>query len=249
METKKPVIGVIPTRRSENPEELYIPPKVIAAVEKAGGEVFMIDYDKIKTYEYIGMTVQLDGIIYAGGGDMNPSIYGQEKQPECGPTDRKRDDCEINLFPLILTRGLPLLGICRGMQSINVALGGTLTQHIPAKYEGANHAFHGTDEDFHHTVKIEPGTALYEIVGKTELLTNSYHHQCVDELAPGLIPSAYSKEGFLEAFETPAGGQFIMAVQWHPESTVDLDEASFKIFEYFMTMVRNFMTIPCHHHD
>lgn len=249
MFTKKPLIGVTPTRSKENPSELYIPPKVIEAVEKAGGEVFMIDFDKIKTYEYIGMTVQLDGIIYAGGGDLDPAHYGQEREEACGPADRRRDDCEINLFPLILTRGLPVLGICRGMQVINAALGGTLTQHIPAKYAGANHAFHGAEESFHHNVLVTGNSALSEIAGAGKLLTNSYHHQCVETLAPGLIPTAYAEEGFIEAFETPAGEQFIMGVQWHPESTVGLDEVSLKIFEYFMERVKDFMIIPCHHHD
>jgi len=84
MEMKKPVIGIIPTRSSEDPSKLYIPPNVVKAVERLGGEVFMIDYDKIKTYELIGMTVQLDGVIYAGGGDMDPRCYGQERIPECG---------------------------------------------------------------------------------------------------------------------------------------------------------------------
>ena len=249
METKKPVIGVIPTRKSDNPSELYVPVNVIKAVERLGGEVFMIDYDKIKTYELIGMTVQLDGVIYAGGGDMDPRCYGQERIPECGEANPRRDDIELNMFPLLLTRKLPVLGICRGMQSINVALGGTLTQDIPTKY-GTNHGFSGSEEKFHHKLTVKEGNMLYDIAGTTEILTNSYHHQAVDVLAEGLIPTAYSEEGIIEAFEAPRElEQFIMAVQWHPESTQDDDEISLRIFEYFMDAVHRYMTVPCHHHD
>lgn len=249
MEMKKPVIGIIPTRSSEDPAKLYIPVNVVKAVERLGGEVFMIDYDKIKTYELIGMTVQLDGVIYAGGGDMDPRCYGQERIPECGEPNHKRDDIELNMFPLILTRQLPVLGICRGMQSINVALGGTLTQDIPVKY-GTNHRFSGSPEFFHHKLTVKEGNMLYETVGATEIMTNSYHHQAIDELAPGLIPTAYSEEGIIEAFEAPKeSGHFIFAVQWHPETTQDEDEISLRIFELFMDAVHRYMTVPCHHHD
>lgn len=249
MEMKKPVIGVIPTRKSDDPTQLYVPENVIKAVERLGGEVFMIDYDKIKTYELIGMTVQLDGVIYAGGGDMDPGCYGQERIPECGEANHKRDDIELNMFPLLMTRALPVLGICRGMQSINVALGGTLTQDIPLKY-GTNHRFSGSEEKFHHKLTIKENTMLYDCMGATEVMTNSYHHQCVDVLAQGLIPTAYSEEGIIEAFEAPKEcGQFIMAVQWHPESTLDDDEVSIRIFESFMDAVLRYMTVPCHHHD
>lgn len=249
MEMKKPVIGVIPTRKSDDPSVLYVPENVTKAVERLGGEVFMIDYDKIKTYELIGMTVQLDGVIYAGGGDMDPRCYGQERIPECGEANPKRDDIELNMFPLIMTRQLPILGICRGMQSINVALGGTLTQDIPVKY-GTNHRFSGSEEKFHHKLTVKPDNMLYETVQSTEILTNSYHHQAIDVLAPGLIPTAYSEEGFVEAFEAPKNmGHFIFAVQWHPESTQDDDEISLKIFKLFMDAVHRYMTVPCHHHD
>ncbi|MBQ2432963.1 MAG: gamma-glutamyl-gamma-aminobutyrate hydrolase family protein, partial [Clostridia bacterium] len=141
------------------------------------------------------------------------------------------------------------LGICRGMQSINVALGGTLTQDIPSKY-GTNHRFSGSPESFHHKLTVKEGNMLFETVQKTEIMTNSYHHQAVDELAPGLIPTAYSEEGIIEAFEAPKeSGHFIFAVQWHPESTQDEDEISLRIFELFMDAVHRYMTVPCHHHD
>ena len=249
MEMKKPVIGVIPTRKSDDPSVLYVPENVAKAVARLGGEVFMIDYDKIKTYELIGMTVQLDGVIYAGGGDMDPGCYGQERIPECGEANPKRDDIELNMFPLIMTRQLPILGICRGMQSINVALGGTLTQDIPVKY-GTNHQYSGSEEKFHHKLTVKPDNMLYETVQSAEILTNSYHHQAIDVLAPGLVPTAYSEEGFVEAFEAPKNmGHFIFAVQWHPESTQDDDEISLKIFTLFMDAVHRYMTVPCHHHD
>lgn len=242
---RKPVIGVTPYKRKEEPFDLYIPAGIIAAVERLGGEVRLLDYEKLRAYELIGEVVQLDGVIFAGGPDVDPSLYGEEKVPGCGEIIRRRDDMELNLFPLLLTRGLPILGICRGCQVINVAFGGTLVQDIPTTY----HVSHRQEKDgapFSHNVLITAGTMLHRIIGKTVLATNSYHHQCVKELAPGLIPNAYAAEGFIEGFEGAPDGPFLLAVQWHPEVTLDDDEDSIKPFAAFMDAVRAYMAVPCH---
>ena len=101
---RKPVIGVTPYKRKEEPFDLYIPAGIIAAVERLGGEVRLLDYEKLRAYELIGEVVQLDGVIFAGGPDVDPSLYGEEKEPGCGEIIRRRDDMELNLFPLLLTR-------------------------------------------------------------------------------------------------------------------------------------------------
>ena len=128
---------------------------------------------------------------------------------------------------------------------INVAFGGTLVQDIPTTY----HVSHRQEKDgapFSHNVLITAGTMLHRIIGKTVLATNSYHHQCVKELAPGLIPNAYAAEGFIEGFEGAPDGPFLLAGQWHPEVTLDDDEDSIKPFAAFMDAVRAYMAVPCH---
>ena len=125
------------------------------------------------------------------------------------------------------------------------SFGGTLVQDIPTTY----HVSHRQEKDgapFSHNVLITAGTMLHRIIGKTVLATNSYHHQCVKELAPGLIPNAYAAEGFIEGFEGAPDGPFLLAVQWHPEVTLDDDEDSIKPFAAFMDAVRAYMAVPCH---
>lgn len=246
--SKKPVIGVTPYRRKTEPFDLYVPEGIVKAVERLGGEVYLIDYDKIRLYELIGLVVQLDGVIFAGGVDVDPSHYGQETRPTCGAIDHKRDNLELNMFPLIRARGIPILGICRGCQVINVAFGGTLIQDIPETYS-VNHRQDDANGRFHHDILISSGTLLHKIIGKNVLHTNSYHHQCVDELGQGLKANAYSQEGFPEGLENADPGQFILGVQWHPETTLDDDEDSIKPFKAFMEEVEFMRSMPCHHHD
>ncbi|MBQ3078505.1 MAG: gamma-glutamyl-gamma-aminobutyrate hydrolase family protein [Clostridia bacterium] len=245
---RKPVIGVTPYRRKTEPFDLYVPEGIVKAVERLGGEVFLIDYDNIRLYELIGMIVQLDGVIFAGGVDVAPFYFGQDKSPACGEIDEKRDRVELNMFPLLRTRGIPILGICRGCQVINVAFGGTLIQDIPEKF-GFSHRQDDANGKFFHDIDIKEGTNLYKIMGEKTLLTNSYHHQAVDELGEGLIANAWSKDGLIEGIEASEPGQFVLGVQWHPESTIDDDEHSMKVFGAFMDEVNFLMSIPCHHHD
>jgi putative glutamine amidotransferase len=129
---------------------------------------------------------------------------------------------ELRLMDLAVKRNLPILGICRGAQLINVALGGTLKQHVPG---------HRQDKDraFWHEVKMTPGTMLRALIGADRLMTDSYHHQCVLAPAPCAAVSARAPDGEIEAFES-SSSPYIMAVQWHPEMTLDADEASMKFF-------------------
>ena len=241
---RKPVIGVTINRRKDNPEEVAVSEGIRKAVETLGGEVRAIDYTKLKAYELLGEAVQIDGMIYSGGSDVDPSFYGEDAEPACGAVDRKRDDIEINLFPLLLTRSTPILAICRGCQVVNVAFGGTLYQDLPTDCQ-VNHRQDDANGRFSHTVSIEPGTRLSEIVGSSELPTNSYHHQSVKEVAPGFIVNARTPDGVIEGIESSMG-TFIMGVQWHPEVTLDADTASLKIFEAFMDAVKKRMNAPCH---
>ncbi|MER6618970.1 gamma-glutamyl-gamma-aminobutyrate hydrolase family protein [Streptomyces sp. NPDC000931] len=175
-------------------------------VQRAGGLAAMLPPD---APERAAATVaRLDGLVVAGGPDVEPVHYGAEPDPRTGPPARARDAWELALIEAALDRRVPLLGICRGMQLLNVTLGGTLVQHIDGHAEAP-----GTFG--HHPVKPVPGT-LYAGIAPEQTSVPTYHHQSVDRLGSGLIPSAYAEDGTVEAIELPAPA-WVLGVQWHPE--------------------------------
>jgi len=227
---KKLVIGVGTYVNDEG--EQYLGEGYRKGIEYMGGEPMILRNETpVESLEAIAD--QLDGMLFSGGCDVDPSCYGEEREPECQTSIPSRDAMELELFKICLRRRIPILGICRGCQLINVAMGGTLVQDIPKAF-GTNHS-QGNDgkSPFAHDVRIVPGTMMYEIMGG-DIHVNTYHHQCVKRLADGLIPTAYSPEGFIEAYELPAGGQqFLMAVQWHPEKTLYDDMYCTRVFDRF----------------
>jgi putative glutamine amidotransferase len=226
-----PRIGITPSTGYDEGKP-FVGPKYLAAIEAAGCEPFPIDIDT-PLHILLPLVASFDGILFPGGGDVNPSLYGQVAIPECGKPDHRRDQLELALADLARARCVPMLGICRGLQLINVAMGGTLTQHIPLKYGGTTHWLPDRDgvTPMHH-VRIEPDTRLHAALGEDEIPVNSTHHQCVETLAEGLATAARADEGFIEAFEG-VGPQFILAVQWHPERSFETDEYSRAIFRMF----------------
>ncbi len=180
-------------------------------VQRAGGLAAMLPPDDTR---YATQTVaRLDGLVIAGGPDVDPVRYGAEREPRTGPPAPERDAWELALIEAALAARLPLLGICRGMQLLNVALGGTLVQHIDGHAEVVG-VFGG------HAVKPVPGS-LYAGVVPEETFVPTYHHQAVDRLGEGLIPSAYAADGTVEAVELPSA-DWVLGVQWHPEMGEDV---------------------------
>ena len=225
---KKWTVGIIPYL---DDGVQHIPKGYLKGIERIGGEARMIGYETpLDALE--GVVAEVDGLLFSGGVDVDPSCYGAPREPECGESNPARDALELKLLPLCLRARVPVLGICRGCQIINAALGGTLTQDVPKRFGKVHQMVKGAPSAFDHMVRVVPGTMLDEITGG-DLWVDSYHHQCVDRLADGLIPSAYAPEGFVEAYEIPRGEQFLMAVQWHPEITLDDDMVSIRIFERF----------------
>ncbi|MGI5351225.1 gamma-glutamyl-gamma-aminobutyrate hydrolase family protein [Streptomyces sp. CA-250714] len=163
---------------------------------------------------------RLDGLVTAGGPDIDPSRYGADRHPRTGPAYPERDAWELALTREALARRVPLLAVCRGMQILNVALGGTLVQHLPT-----TEAHRGPTGVFTpHEVTVTPGTLLAKVLGNDEsVAVPTYHHQAVDRLGDGLTATAHAAhDSTVEAVEIPDAGHFVLGVQWHPEAGEDL---------------------------
>ncbi len=161
----------------------------------------------------------LDGVVFTGGGDIHPSRYHTGMDNWVNTVDEGRDDMELALFEKVLQRDMPFLGICRGLQLVNVALGGTLYTDVQAQKAGAyKHDFYPLwpRPYLAHVVDITPDSRLAEILGEKQVWVNSLHHQAIHQLAPALQAVAYSPDGVVEAVELPQAS-FGLAVQWHPE--------------------------------
>ena len=167
---------------------------------------------------------EIDGLCIPGGPDIHPSLYGHEEHEMLGPTDAELDAFERALVVEAIDRDLPLLGICRGAQMINVATGGTLHQHLPACVNGS--LAHRQEEDIGrvtHGVRVAAGSALGAALGREALEVNSLHHQAVDGLGEGLRAVAWAPDGVVEAVEG-LGDAFLLGVQWHAEALLQLSE-------------------------
>lgn len=186
-------------------------------VQRAGGLAVMLPPDD--PAQAAATVARLDGIVVSGGPDVEPARYGAEPHPLTGPPARDRDAWETALLEAAMAAGKPLLGICRGMQLLNVALGGTLVQHLP---ESVGHDGHGggTGVFAAHEVKPVPGTLLADALPET-VAVPTHHHQSVDRLGRGLVAGAYAEDGTVEALELPGAAGLVLAVQWHPEAGDD----------------------------
>jgi putative glutamine amidotransferase len=160
----------------------------------------------------------VDGLVLTGGEDMDPAWYQAEPHPRANPPSRERDLFELALFATARQRELPILGICRGIQVINVALGGTLWQDLPSERPGpVDHYPAVARNERTHAVRLEPGTITAAALGATEIRVNSFHHQAIRDLAPRLAATGWSEDGLIEAVESAQGQPWLLAVQWHPE--------------------------------
>ncbi|MEV0264071.1 gamma-glutamyl-gamma-aminobutyrate hydrolase family protein [Streptomyces sp. NPDC050617] len=187
-------------------------------VQRAGGLAVLLPPDAPAAADAV--VARLDGLVISGGPDVDPERYGAERRPETGPPTPERDAWELALIDAALERGTPLLGICRGLQLLNVALGGTLVQHLPDAVGHGGHS--GPPGVFaRHGVKPVPGTLLAAAVPE-EVSVPTFHHQAADRLGTGLVPSAYAEDGTVEAVELPGARGFTLAVQWHPEAGDDV---------------------------
>jgi putative glutamine amidotransferase len=191
----------------------------IAAIQRAGGLALMLPPDGHFEQDPDEVLDLLDGLILAGGNDIDPACYGAETHPETLHTVPERDAAELALAHRAVARDMPVLGICRGMQVINVAFGGTLSQHLPEELGHEEHrrtpgSFEGAD----HDVRLIPGSLAARAAGEELHTTKSHHHQGVDALGSGLEVTGHSVlDDLPEAIEAP-DRRFVLGVQWHPEA-------------------------------
>jgi putative glutamine amidotransferase len=163
----------------------------------------------------------LDGLLLSGGTDLHPEAYGQEPHPALAETIPERDAFEFEMFSAALEAGIPVFGICRGMQLMNVALGGTLYQDLPAQFgdHGVDHRQMDPKWVPRHGVELDPGSRIAGFSGTSHMAVNSYHHQAVKSLSDGLVAVAHSGDGLVEALESrDFRERWLIGVQWHAEA-------------------------------
>ncbi|MCR4691321.1 MAG: gamma-glutamyl-gamma-aminobutyrate hydrolase family protein [Lachnospiraceae bacterium] len=218
------VIGVIPLYDDEK-NSYWMLPGYMKVIESCGGLPVMLPLTKDEAVLKDAYDL-CDGILFTGGHDVNPEMYGQKPSPHCGMTCIARDDMETRLLDQCLTDDKPLLGICRGIQLINAHLGGTLYQDLPTEFEsGVEHHMSPPYDRKAHTVTILENTKLAEIMGSGSHDVNSYHHQAIKEPADALEEMAVSEDGLVEAIAVK-GHRFAIGVQWHPEFSYESDAGS-----------------------
>ena len=211
-----PTIGItLPSRAGEPKAQRHAERLTAwyrAAIEAHGARVIELPPDDL-----LIAPDGLDGIVLTGGGDVHPRHYGQRPHPKLGQVDEARDRFELRLSQAALTRGIPLLGVCRGAQVLGVALGGDLTQDIDSQVEDAEkHPAGDRGMASHHWVEIAPDSRLSTVMGARRVRVNSSHHQANARLGPGVRKAAWSQDGVIEAIEW-GGENFVLGVQWHPE--------------------------------
>lgn len=230
----KAVIGVIPLFDEEK-DSIWMIPGYMEGIRAAGGlpVILPLKADQEEIRRICGLC---SGFLFTGGQDVDPVLYGAEKSDKCGQPNQDRDELEKELFACAMREDKPVLGICRGIQLINVLCGGTLYQDIPSEYRGTGEVEHHMSPPYDvpcHEVVILENTPLSELYHKRTMRVNSYHHQAVRELAASLKPMAVSEDGLIEAVYMP-GKKFIQAVQWHPELIYHRDEDARKLFLSFV---------------
>ena len=200
------------------------------AVRHAGGLPILLPHDPDASSDYVE---RIDGLIVTGGGfDVDPALFGASTRHPTVTTKDRRTAFELAATRIALSREKPVLGICGGQQLLNVALGGTLIQHIPDEIPGAlPHRQPNPRDEPGHAVRVIPGTVLHRITGAERLAVNSAHHQAVKEAGPGLVIDAVAEDGVVEGIEDPRH-RFCVGVQWHPE--FEINEADRRIFRAFI---------------
>ena len=240
----KPLIGITSTKVSLIPPYYgaYVADGYFTGIAKAGGIPVIIPLvEEEEVWHEI--LERLDGLIFTGGFDIHPLTYGEDLHPKIGELYPVRDRIEIMAAQYALKLDKPILGICRGCQLLNVVMGGTLYQDINSQRENSSlHVQTAPREEGTHYLSLDPESRLTEIFQVEHILTNSFHHQAIKTLAPGLKKVAEAKDGMIEAFES-LNHTFVMGIQFHPEMMWHQDQEMLKVAQYFVNFIAQDKTI------
>lgn len=237
---RRPLIGVTTSeirrrlaveqvRHGEPPQvEMTLGMKYLRAIELAGGLPVVLP--PLEQNAIRPLLERLDGLLLSGGPDLDPASYGGEEHPDLGPIEPHLDVFEVALARRADRCAMPVLGVCRGAQALNVARRGTLHPHVPELSDGSvEHRQTQPSDEVTHAVDVAAGSLLSTIVGNGQLQVNSFHHQAVDRLGRGLRAVAWAPDGIVEAVEDPAR-ELLLGVQWHAETLV-ADSSQLALFE------------------
>jgi putative glutamine amidotransferase len=231
MNSKRKIIGIVSS--VDNKKVTSIVENYAAAINAAGGVTVLLPYTECE--EVIASFVEVcDGFCIAGGVDISPERYGEDRHPLCEEPQLYRDALDLAFIERVLESGKPMLAICRGMQMLNVACGGTLFQDIPSECPSEiKHRQTEGELELSHYATPTPKTPLARTVGEDSIRINSFHHQAVKRLGSGLAVMASADDGTVEAIYMPER-KFVEGYQWHPERLYAIDENSRKIFRRFI---------------
>jgi len=235
-----PLIGITTSVTVDRtPERAYVNGAYIRAVQAAGGIPVLLTPHFTPEVQ-AALWSRLDGLVLTGGGDIDPARFGEARHPAVDEVSPARDDLEIWLTHQALVDGVPLFAICRGIQVLNVALGGTLVQDIPGELPDALvHSQKAPRHEATHAVKVMgEGTRLGRALGTLEVNVNSMHHQAIKRLGDGLREVAWAPDGIVEGVEMPGDDRFVLGVQWHPEELVGHDPAARNLFAAIVDAAR-----------
>ena len=235
-----PLIGITTSLTvDKSPERAYVNIAYIRAVQDAGGIPVLLP-PHLTAEARSTLWERLNGLVLTGGGDIEPSRFEQPRHPKTDEVAPARDELELGLTRRALDEDVPLFAICRGIQVLNVALGGTLIQDLPSERPSA--IAHSQREPRHeatHAVKVMgEGTRLGRVLGSLEVQVNSMHHQAIDRLGFGLREVAWAPDGVIEGVEMPGDDHFVLGVQWHPEELVGHDQAARNLFTALVEAAR-----------
>lgn len=228
----KPLIGLT---TGITASRYYTMSNYITAIMEAGGIPLLLPSVDANSEDNIilatHMLSRIDGVLFTGGGDIDPLFYGEHRMAPLSRVYRARDGFELALAKVAAKEGLPVLGICRGCQVLNIMGGGTLKQHVESHWQES------PEETPTHRIKIEKDTKLFNIMKEEELIVNSFHRQAIKELAFGFIISAYADDGVVEGIESTKH-KFVIGVQFHPENLFQESSAIKRLFSSFINACR-----------
>jgi putative glutamine amidotransferase len=218
-------------------EAVAVPSPYINALRRAGADAGILQPVPADDGDLADLLDRFDGLVLIGGPDVDPSLYGRDQHPECYGIDRDRDEFELALARMAIDRDVPVLAICRGIQLVNVALGGTLDQHISEREGVLPHGNPTGGEGITHPIDLEPGSLVATAMGVERAEGFSHHHQAIDDLGEGLRAVGRTEDGIIEAVELEDG--WLLGVQWHPEETAAFDRAHQGLFDALAERARD----------